>query len=258
MRPNISNCHALPGTLIVFEGPDGSGKTTQIQALKKMLQKEWKKVTISSWKSAPILGEFMKTNESLKKGDERILPETSLFFQAWDLAYRLEREVIPALKKNHIVILDRSMQTLIVRGLMLGMSEDQLRKGLIWWRNSIYKELFDKAITIHIQIGLEESLKRLQKRWLSADIWAKKKWKNPEGTLLALDFINSLIYSPEGKKMTRNDKKAIIRKTQSSIIETYNKVFSKDTGMTYITLNGENSITEVETALRKQLIDQIL
>lgn len=58
--------------------------------------------------------------------------------------------------------------------------------------------------------------------------------------------------------MTRNDKKAIIRKTQSSIIETYNKVFSKDTGMTYITLNGENSITEVETALRKQLIDQIL
>lgn len=67
MRPNISNCHALPGTLIVFEGPDGSGKTTQIKALKKMLQKEGKKVTISSWKNAPILGEFMKTNESLKK-----------------------------------------------------------------------------------------------------------------------------------------------------------------------------------------------
>lgn len=55
MRPNISNCHALPGTLIIFEGPDGSGKTTEIQALKKLLEKEGRKVTLSSWKSAPIL-----------------------------------------------------------------------------------------------------------------------------------------------------------------------------------------------------------
>lgn len=69
----------------------------------------------------------MKENESLKKFDERLLPETSLFLQAADLLYRLEREVIPAMKKNHVVILDRGIQTLIVRGLMLGMSESQLR-----------------------------------------------------------------------------------------------------------------------------------
>ena len=67
MRPNISNCHALPGTLIIFEGADGSGKTTQIQVLRKLLEKEGKKVTISSWKSAPILGDFLKANEALKK-----------------------------------------------------------------------------------------------------------------------------------------------------------------------------------------------
>jgi thymidylate kinase len=40
MRPNISNCHALPGTLVIFEGADGSGKTTQILELKKLLEKE--------------------------------------------------------------------------------------------------------------------------------------------------------------------------------------------------------------------------
>ncbi|MBP6981805.1 deoxynucleoside kinase [Candidatus Gracilibacteria bacterium] len=258
MRPNISNCHALPGTLIIFEGPDGSGKTTQIKALKKMLQAEGRKVTISSWKSAPILGDFMKANEALKKVDERILPETSLFFQAGDLAYRIEREIIPAMKKNHIVILDRSTQTLIVRGLMLGMQEEQLTKGLLWWRNSIYKELFDKAITIHIKIGLEESLKRLSKRGLSENISSKKKGDHPEGTLLALDFINNLIYSPEGKKMTRNDKKAIIRKTQNNIIETYNKIFESDTKSHPIILNGEDSVKQVEEALKRQLIDQII
>jgi thymidylate kinase len=84
--------------------------------------------------------------------------------QAADLLYRIEREVIPALKQNHIVILDRGIQTLIVRGLMIGMNDTQLRTGLLWWRNTIYKELFDKAMTIFIGIDTDESLKRLQKR----------------------------------------------------------------------------------------------
>ena len=164
MRPNISNCHALPGTLLVFEGADGSGKTTQVKTLKKMLEKAGHEVTVSSWKSAPILGDFLQTNESLKKFDERILPETSLFMQSADLLYRIEREIIPAMKRGHIVILDRGLQTLIVRGLMIGMTEDQLRTGLLWWRNSIYKELFDRAHTIHITVDSETSLTRLTKR----------------------------------------------------------------------------------------------
>lgn len=167
----------------------------------------------------------MKANEALQKFDERILPETNLFMQAADMLYRIEREVIPALKKNHIVIMDRGMETLIVRGLMIGMSLDQLKDGLLWWRNTIYKELFDKAITVELTIGLEESLKRLQKRALKENKTLTKSGKKTEGTLLALDFINNLVYSAEGKKMTRNDKKAFIRKTQNSIIETYKTVF---------------------------------
>ena len=69
----------------------------------------------------------MKINDGLKKSDERILPETGVLFQSADLLYRIEREIIPALKRNHIVIMDRGIHTLIVRGLMIGMSEEQLR-----------------------------------------------------------------------------------------------------------------------------------
>ena len=72
-------------------------------------------MTVSSWKTAPVIGEFMKANDAFKKIDERILPETGLLFQSADLLYRIEREVIPALKRNHIVILDRGIHTLIVR-----------------------------------------------------------------------------------------------------------------------------------------------
>ena len=124
--------------------------------------------------------------------------------------------------------MDRGLQTLIVRGLMIGMSEHQVRDGLLWWRNSIYHELFDRATTVEITVSLEESLKRLQKRAIQEGKKSGTKVRKTEGTLLALDVINSLVYSAEGKKMTRNDKKVFIRKTQGSIIDTYVKVFANE------------------------------
>lgn len=256
MRPNISNCHALPGMLIIMEWADGSGKTTQIKALTKLLEKEWRKVTISSWKSSPIIGDFMESNDALKKMDLRILPETSLFMQAADLLYRIELEVIPALKKNHVVILDRGLHTLLVRGLMLGMNDYQLRHGLLWWRNTVYKELFDNAVTVEISIELEESLQRIKGRAMHERPEVAEAEKKGEWTLLALDFINSLVYSAEGKKMTKNDKRAFIRKTQGSIIDTYKKVSNQDNGKV-IRVNGWLSKKEVTNTLKKEVVDSL-
>lgn len=259
MRPNISNCHALPGTLVIFEWADGSGKTTQIKALKKLLEKEGREVVVSSWKTAPIIWNFLEQNESHKKVDLRVLPETNLFLQAADLLYRIEREIIPALKKNQIVLLDRGIHTLIVRGLIIGMSDIQLRTGLLWWRNTIYKELFDKAITIHINIDVNESLERLQKRIARE---RKKegipKKKATEGTLLTLHFINTIVYAPDGKKMTRHDKKLFVHKTQEQIINTYREVFKKEDKQGIIEIDGNVSYREIGDHLKLEVVDKIL
>ena len=77
--------------------------------------------------------------------------------------------------------MDRGIHTLIVRGLMIGMSDTQVRTGLLWWRNSIYKELFDKAITVYLSIPGDESLKRIQKRALKERRDADMKRKKKEG-----------------------------------------------------------------------------
>ncbi len=213
---------------------------------------------MSSWKTAPIIGGFLNGNEAQKKVDERILPETNLLLQSADFLYRIEREVIPALKKNHIVIMDRGIHTLIVRGLIIGMSDIQIRTGLLWWRNSIYKELFDKSITLHITINTDESLKRLQTRIAGErrkqDVSKKKA---TEGTLLTLHFINTIVYAPDGKKMTRNDKKAFVRKTQSQIIDTYNTVFHEEKHP-YIEIDGTISIKNLTKNLREKVVDMIL
>lgn len=84
-----------------------------------------------------------------------------------------------------------------------------------------------------------------------------KNGKKAEGTLLALDFINNLVYSAEGKKMTRNDKKAFIRKTQNSIIETYKTVFTAKRSR-IIPVNGENSMKLIERELQRKIVDTII
>lgn len=260
MRPNISSCHSLPWTLIVFEWPDGSGKSTQIKTLKKLLEAERKLVTVSEWKSAPVLSSFMFQNESLNKFADRILPETSLFMQMADLLYRIEREVIPALKQWHIVLLDRWIQTLMVRWYMIWMTETQIREWLLWWRNSIYKELFDNAQTIYFSIDMAESLKRLQARTIKQQkeyIGKKFSKAKYDGTLLALHMTNSLVYAPDGKKMTRHDKKLFVRNTQEQIIQTYIRVFQDETWK-YSEINWMQTKKELTEILKKRIVDMIV
>lgn len=253
MRPNISNTHSLPGTLLVFDGPDGAGKTTQIHALAKMLRKLGKKVTISEWKSE-VIGEFLHENDALKKSDDRVLPETNLFLQTADFLYRIEREVIPALKKNHIVILDRGLHTLLVRGIIMGLDEEtQLKQWLFWWRNTIYKELFDNAYTVYVTISLDESLKRLGKR---AELLKVKK-HHTEGTILTLSFINTLVYAPDGKKLTRHDRQLYVKRTQARIIDTYAHVF-RDIHVNSTILDGECDMKVMKKNLEEKVIDMIL
>lgn len=227
--------------------------------MKKLLEKEKKIVTISEWKTAPVIGSFMNQNESLNKFADRILPETSLFMQAADFLYRIEREVIPALKQGHIVLLDRGLQTLIVRGLMIGMSETQLTTGLLWWRNTIYKELFDNAKTIYFTVEPEESLKRLQTRTVmeQKERFGKKFNKAKyDGTILALHFINTLVYAPDGKKMTRNDKKNFVKETQGQIIQTYRRVFEDERNQ-YLEINAMQTPVEMQNILKKHVVDML-
>ncbi len=57
--------------------------------------------------------------------------------------------------------------------------------------------------------------------------------------------------------MTRNDKKAFIRKTQSSIIETYKTVFEVKRSRV-IPVNGENSLKLIEKELQRKIVDTII
>lgn len=247
MRPNITHVNDFSGKLFILEGADGAGKSSQAKQLKKILKDEGLSVVISGWKTAPIIGEFLKSNEMMK-AEMIITPEANLFLQAADLLYRIEREVIPALMAGKVVILDRGVETLIVRGMMIGMSEMQLKTGLLWFRNSVYKELFDRAEMIFIDTSLDISMERLKER-------AEENKHEEGGTLLSMHRINNLVYSMKGDPLTKADKRRMMIATQKQVIESYRAVC---TPVARLTINGDLDKKDITASIFAAISDSLM
>src|SRR5512139_3999477 len=86
----------LSGRLIVIEGTDGVGRSTQMEELKKWLEVKGHGVLTTGWTRSPLMG---KAIEEAKSGHTLNIHTYSLLYAA-DFADRLEHEVIPALRSG--------------------------------------------------------------------------------------------------------------------------------------------------------------
>ena len=93
----------LPGKLIVLEGTDGVGRSTQIEMLRAWLEKQGHAISDTGLKRSPLTGPGMN---AAKMGNT-FTPITMSLFYAADFADRLENQIIPALKAGFIVLSDR-------------------------------------------------------------------------------------------------------------------------------------------------------
>ena len=85
---------ALPGKLFIVEGIDGSGKSTQLDMLRKWLIGQGYCVAFSEWNSSPVVRET--TRRGKKK--QLLTPTSFSLIHAADFADRMERQMLPALK----------------------------------------------------------------------------------------------------------------------------------------------------------------
>src|SRR3989442_2442405 len=81
---------SLPGHLIVIEGTDGVGRSTQIELLRPWLELEGFAVSNTGWTRSPLLADTI--NEA-KAGHELTVVTFSLLYAA-DFADRLEHQII--------------------------------------------------------------------------------------------------------------------------------------------------------------------
>ncbi len=111
------------GKLIVVEGIDGSGKSTQIDLLNKWLINQGKQVYFSEWNSS----ELVKSTTKLGKSEKMFTPTTFSLLQATDFSDRWENHILPMLKAGVIVLADRYAFTAFARDVARGVDRDWVR-----------------------------------------------------------------------------------------------------------------------------------
>lgn len=98
--------HDYPGKLIVFDGPDGGGKTTQARSAQDRLEYAGKKMLHLREPGGTDVGEAVRTILLHPQHKDMTLRTELLLYQA-SRAQLVETRIIPALKNGEYVLLDR-------------------------------------------------------------------------------------------------------------------------------------------------------
>src|SRR5262244_3556615 len=113
----------LKGQLIVVEGADGSGRSTQMDLLRNWLERRgYPTVNVGLKRSMLVAREL----EQAMRGNILGTRTLSLFY-ATDFADQLENRIIPALRSGFIVLADRYIYTLMARAIVRGVERAWIR-----------------------------------------------------------------------------------------------------------------------------------
>src|SRR4030095_7638425 len=99
LTPPLFAPNRFKGKLIIVEGIDGSGKSTQLSLLSQWLRSQMIAVAFSEWNSSPLVRETMRRGKKKKM----LTPTTFSLLHATDFADRMERYILPLLKAGAVV-----------------------------------------------------------------------------------------------------------------------------------------------------------
>jgi len=210
--------HEYKGFLVVIEGTDASGKTTQIELLKKYLECKAYGVIVSEWKSSELIASV------IDEAKDRNLFNANTFslMYAADFAYRLENQVIPALEAGYVVLMDRYAYTAFARDVVRGVKPNWVRK------------LYDYAPIPDITFYIDIPVKTLMKRIISAQGF--DYYESGRDIGFSTDFYESFkIY-------------------QTKILEEYSKMVDE---YNFVKVDGDKSIEKIADLIREKTMNLV-
>lgn len=148
MPADSHGAHGWPGRLIVLEGLDGSGKSTQARLLVKWLQAQGYRVFFTEWNSSELV------SDAIRRGKKRglLTPTTFSLLHATDFADRYERHIGPPLRAGYIVVCDRYAYTAYVRDAARGCDPK--------WVRSLYAFAPRPDTALYFRVPVSVSLQR--------------------------------------------------------------------------------------------------
>jgi dTMP kinase len=147
--PRYGDYGDLPGKLIIVEGIDGSGKSTQLDLLRRWLLSQNYCAYFSEWNSSPVVRQTTKFGK-----DHRLLsPMTFCLIHAADFADRLDRTILPPLRAGAIVLTDRYIYTAFARDAARRVAPDYVR--------DVYRFAPKPSAAFYFHVPLDEALRRI-------------------------------------------------------------------------------------------------
>lgn len=189
------------GLLIVFDGPNGVGKTTIINELFKKLVSCGYSVNSTKEPTKSVLGKFVR------KESENISGEALACLIAADRYEHIKNEIIPSLKNNEIVLCDRYILSSFILQGMDGVEQEFIAN------------INDKAIIPDIQITLIASKDIIQSRLSEREVLTRFEKNNQ--TLLEIEYMNKGM-----NYLKRKEIETHCFNTEENLTENINKIYN--------------------------------
>ena len=149
IRPPGIPTDPFPGRLIVVEGTDGAGRSTQIALLREWLEDRGYAVIQTGFRRSDLASRGL---QRAKRG-HTLDPLTLNLFYATDFWDRLERHIIPALRAGMVALVDRYIFSLIARAVLRGVPRE--------WMEDVYGMALIPDRVFYLDISVEQLVPRV-------------------------------------------------------------------------------------------------
>ncbi len=203
----------MKGKLIVIEGNDGSGKSTQARLLAENLTKRGKDILLTHQPWKKRLRKYIR-----KRIEEDASPKELVRLFLIDRFIQCLVQIRPALKKGKIVILDRSKYSTEAYQVSRGFPEKKFEKMSEWVEKISGVGTADLCIIL--DVGAKESFRRLKK--------AKRKEKNIkyETSVKELEKTRNKYL-----KIAKKYRECVLVNGEGTIAEVYNRIWKEVKGI---------------------------
>jgi dTMP kinase len=209
----------LSGTLVVLEGSDGSGRSTQIALLTEWLESEGFAVQTMGLRRSFLVGEDIDA----LLAENTVTRMTLALMYSTDFFDQLERRILPALRSGLIVLADRYIFTLIARSAVRGISRDYL--------HGIYEMALRPDLTFWLNVRPEIAFDREFKKSQTVSYW-----ESGRDMSLSNDLFQSFV-------------------RYQSMIKREFEYLSNRHG--FLEIDGEGSVPDVNRVLRKRIASHL-
>ncbi len=203
-----------PGRLVVVEGTDGVGRSTQIAMLREWLEAEGYAVLVTGFRRSELAANGI---DRAMRGNT-LDPMTLNLFYATDFWDRLEKNIVPALRSGMVALVDRYIFSIIARARVRGVSPR--------WLNDV----FEFAVVPDVVLYLDVDVEHLVPRVLS--VRQLDHWESGEDFLRGPDLYENFI------------------RYQSALIDEFRELAKEHQ---FVTIDGRGSVGDVFEALQTEV-----